>query len=241
LATVTGIDCTGSALPGIPQALLTTQLAGYSTGSGGIAWSAAQWARYPGALRIDQTPAGGIWDALADYDDYENGAVQLGELAPRAKLRTHAWAAGTRPGQRKPAIYASQSNLTPVCNALIAGGVTSGVGLVVANWNLTEAEAIAKVNAGSGPFPIVGVQYQDAGAYDRDAWSAAWLADVSKPAGPYRHTADGKQTLDQIAAARHANVTNLLLRSIGNWTANDKTIIESLVLPAGFPYYTENG
>lgn len=152
--------------------------AGYVTGSGPVPWTAADWAKYPNAVHIDQTPADTPWDATADVDDMERGAVTLNELAGRAKLRIMSFKNGTRPGQREPLVYASASNITPVVNALIAGGVTSGVGLWVANWNLSQPEAIAEVLAASGPFPIRGVQYIN-GTFDMSVMDTGWLSNVS--------------------------------------------------------------
>jgi hypothetical protein len=73
----------------------------------------------------------------------------------------------------------SLSNVTPVVNALVAGGITEGVSLWVANWSLTEAEARALVQTAGGPWPIIGVQYANRGTYDESVFSAAWLAAVS--------------------------------------------------------------
>ena len=180
MATVLVYDATGSNFGHLPAG----DAAGYVTGSEGIPWTAAQFAEKPGAIRIDQTAAGGIWSADADVDDYENGAVQLNELAGRAKARMAAFSGSLRPGQRKPAIYCSASNVTNVVNALIAGGDTSGVGLWIANWTGTEAEAAAEVEAGSGPFPVIGRQFVDNGEYDTSVFSQAWLSEVSGAPAP---------------------------------------------------------
>jgi hypothetical protein len=153
--------------------------AGYVTGSPDIAWTSADWNNHPGAIRIDQSPSSGVWDATADVDDFETGAVLVSELAPRAKLRKQAFANGTRPGQREPLVYASAVNVTNVANALVNGGVSSGVGLFVADWNLTDPEAIAMVVAGAGPFPIRGVQFHNAGTYDMSVFDTGWLSNVS--------------------------------------------------------------
>lgn len=168
--------------------------AGYVTGSGGVAWTDADFAKFPDAIRIDQTPVGGKWDNLADVDDYERGAVQLNELAPRAKERMAAFKGNARPGQRSPVVYASASNIPDVANALVHGGVTSGVGLWVANWNLSESAAIADVLAGSGPFPIVLVQFHNAGKFDISVASIAWLTNRSGQAKPpvSAHTPPGQ-------------------------------------------------
>lgn len=152
---------------------------GYVTGSGGVPWTDADFAAKPTAIRLDQTPASTPWDATADGDDMERGAVTLPELAPRAKLRMASFKQGIRPGQRTPFVYMSQIDVTPVVNALIAGGVNSGVGLFIANWNLTDAQAVAEVMAAAGPFPIIGVQFHNAGNYDVSIVSTAWLNNVS--------------------------------------------------------------
>jgi hypothetical protein len=159
------------------------QLAGYSTGGSGIAWTAAMWAAHPGAVRIDQDPAATV--VTADVLDVENGAVPVGSprVATWAQDAMISYAEAKRPGQRQPAVYCSASNVTANVNALIAGGVRSGVGLWVANWNLTSAQSVAEVLAASGPFPVIGVQYTDEGDLDLDVFSAVWLDTVSgKPA-----------------------------------------------------------
>jgi hypothetical protein len=181
MTTAVVYDATGGNFGHLPAG----DAAGYVTGSDGVPWTAAQFAERPGAVRIDQSPAGTVWDATADVDDYENGAVQLGELAGRAKARLAAFTSGARPGQRQPAVYCSRGNVTPVVNALIAGGVTAGVGLWIADWDNSQAQAEQEVNAASGPFPVIGRQFQDNGDYDTSVFSAAWLAKVSAaPAAP---------------------------------------------------------
>lgn len=167
----------GSLPPGI-------QAAGYTTGTPDVAWNTSDFGNHPGAIRIDQSPASTVWDATADVDDFERGAVQLGELPVRAKLRMVAFKAGTRPGQRTPLVYVSQSNVSQVANALFNAGVDSGVGLWVANWNLTDVQGIADVTAASGPYPIRGVQIHNAGAFDISVFDVAWLANLSGGAAP---------------------------------------------------------
>lgn len=155
------------------------QVAGYVTGTPDIAWTPADWSAHPGAIRIDQTPAGTPWDATADVDDFETSAVSLTELAGRAKLRLAAFESGTRPGQRSPLVYASATNISAVANALVNGGIDSGIGLWVANWNMTDPEAVAAVSSASGPFPIRGVQFHNAGSYDMSVMDASWVNSVS--------------------------------------------------------------
>ena len=179
IATIPGYDAIGANVGHLPAPDGPHVYFGYATGTGDVPWTAEEWARYPGAVRIDQTPQGGPWDRLADVDDYETGAVELGELAPRARERLAAFRAGERPGQRAPAVYASESNLTAVCNALVAGGVASGVGLAVAHWGLTPAAATAMVANASGPFPVIACQYANGPEYDTWVVSLPWLSAVS--------------------------------------------------------------
>ena len=161
------------------------QAAGYTTSTGThIQWTAADFAAHPGAVRIDQDPAAS--DPTADILDVEARAATLADCPGWAKRALADYKAARRPGQRSPAIYASRSNLTPVVNALVAGGVTSGVGLWVADWTGNQAAATAEVQAASGPFPVIAVQFRNAGAYDISVFSATWLkgVSVSQPAQP---------------------------------------------------------
>jgi hypothetical protein len=156
--------------------------AGYTTGSGIVPWHAADWTAHPGAVRIDQDPAAS--DPSADVLDVEAGAATPAVAARWARKALASYRTAARPGQRSPAIYASSSNLTAVTNALNAGGVTGGIGLWVANWSMSQAEAEAAVRNAAGPFPVIGVQFQNLGLFDRSVFSTAWLADVSGHPAP---------------------------------------------------------
>jgi Putative peptidoglycan binding domain len=173
MATVTGADATHQNINALPPG----QAAGYTSGSSDIAWTAADWARHPGAVRIDQDAAAS--DSTADVLDVESGAATPAECPVWAAKALFSFKSDKRPGQRSPAIYTSQSNVTNVVNALVSGGITSGIGLCVAHWGLSESVAATMVEAATGPFPIVGVQYENAGLFDRDVWSKHWLDNVS--------------------------------------------------------------
>jgi peptidoglycan hydrolase-like protein with peptidoglycan-binding domain len=152
------------------------------TGSGGVAWTDADWVANPSAVRIDQSPVLNAIDETADVLDVESGAATPGEAAAWAKAARLNYLNNIRPGQRIPAIYVNQSNKTAVVNSLVAGGVTSGVGLWLADYNYTRAGAAAAIEAASGPFPIIGIQYSDQGGgglYDLDEFAALWLSTQS--------------------------------------------------------------
>lgn len=170
-------------IPSLPHG--ARQYAGYATGSGGVPWTEQDFADHATALgpclQIDQDPAAS--DPAADILDVEAGAATAADCPWWAKRALQDFRTGRRPGQRTPVIYCSASNVTAVVNSLISGGVTSGVGLHVADWSLTEAQAVADVLAAAGPFPIVGIQFTDAGPYDVSVFDTAWLAEQSgKPA-----------------------------------------------------------
>jgi peptidoglycan hydrolase-like protein with peptidoglycan-binding domain len=162
------------------------QVAGYITGSGSVPWTAAQLSARPGTVRIDQSPVITAADVTADFFDQENGAVTLTEIARLVKAGQAAYKAAARPGQRNPGVYCSASGVTPVVNALVAGGVTS-CPLGVADYSVSVAYATEAVAGASGPFPVVWYQYADDGGggdWDLGVASLAWLNTVSGgPAG----------------------------------------------------------
>jgi hypothetical protein len=155
------------------------QAAGYMTGSGIVPWTSADWAAHPGAVRIDQTPANTTANETADVLDIENGAATPSEAAGWAKAALTSYATVRRPGQRRPVVYVNESNKTAVVNALVAGGVKSGIGIWLADYNYTVANGVTAVSGASGPFPIIGVQFRDAGNYDVSVMSEPWLRTVS--------------------------------------------------------------
>jgi hypothetical protein len=154
--------------------------AGYTTGSG-IAWTPAMFAEKPGAVRIDQDPAAS--DPTADVLDVESEAATFADC-PKWAIAAHAdISARKRIGQRVlPVIYMSKSNVTNVVNALISGGVTSGVGLWVAFWTGNESSGQTAVTD-TGPFPIIGCQFDSQPWYDSSVFDTDWLSNVVVAAG----------------------------------------------------------
>ena len=183
------------------------QACGYTTGGPDIEWTQAQWDGRPGAVRICQDA--GATDRTADVLDVEQGAATYADCPGWVKAAVVNYDTVARAGQRWPAIYCSANNVTPVVNALVSGGVTSGAGLWIANWDLTESQAVAVVQAAAGPFPIIGIQWTDSpGFYDDDIFDADWIGvtsakpDPHKPSGPTRHIATGLDSLAGVAS-RH--------------------------------------
>jgi len=195
MAVVVGHDAIHANISHLPPG----QTAGYTTGSADIRWTAADWAAHPKGVRICQDSGS---DHTADVLDVERGAATNTDAAAWVPRAQAAYKAGTRPGQRAPAVYTSASGVTLLVNALIAQGIKSGVNLWVANWNLSDAEAVADVQNAAGPFPIEGVQYKSGQFYDTDIFSAGWLADVSA-SGPHAHQTAAGDTIATLAASRH--------------------------------------
>jgi hypothetical protein len=155
------------------------QFFGYDTGSGGgVKWTPAQFSEHPSAVHYDQDPDDS--DFTSDLLDVEALAGTIARAGNWYKNTLRSFDLGLRVGQREPGFYASASNITALVNGLIAQGVKSGPGLLVANWNLTEPAAVAELEAASGPFPIIGLQFKNDGPFDTNVVSSTWLVKVSK-------------------------------------------------------------
>lgn len=153
------------------------QACGYTTGSSDIRWTPQDWVTHPGAVRIDQDVAAS--DGTADVLDVERGAATFADCPAWAKRALASRAAMQRKGQRTPAIYTSQSNVSSVVNALLAGGVRNGVSLWMADWSIGENQADNYILDGSGPFPVIGVQFASGTYYDSDVFSSSWLSNTA--------------------------------------------------------------
>jgi hypothetical protein len=106
--------------------------------------------------------------------------------------------------------------VTPLVNALIAGGVSSGPCLWVAKWDFSSADDITAINNASGPFPVIGGQFSDGQFYDSNVFSSSWLAAVSlpplpdPPASPVQVEANGRQSWRELAHAHGTTVVHSL-------------------------------
>ena len=178
MTTVDGWDATGADLDQAPK---TGQAAGYITGSGDVPWSLAQQKAHPGFVQIDQSPALPP-NPMADFYDLEAGAITVAEVAGIIKAAQLSFTLVSRPGQRWPGVYCSRDSVTDVVNALVANGVQCPLG--IADYDDSHSEAVTEVTNASGPYPVVWRQYEDAGPYDLDVFSTAWLANVSKIPDP---------------------------------------------------------
>lgn len=228
VATETIYDTIGANVTRLPAD--SPVVAGYTTGSGGVPWTAAQRAAHPDMVLIDQSPAAGMWDGLADVQDEESGAVTVAEVPGRARAMLAAYHAGARPGQRQPTIYVgARHNATPVVNAMVAAGIPGGICLAVAMPNTTAADAQAVINETAGtPWPVVWAQYAFGDAYDVGLVSRAWLANVSRkpvvtagkppvPPGPWESPAAYPWAQVSIFAVRTDGGLRVIVLEDGKW------------------------
>src|SRR5208282_1967211 len=82
------IDAIGADSANIPAD--APKVAGYVTGSDGVPWTAADWARFiqAGHVRIDQSPTLSAWaSGAADVADMENGAATQGTVIIQGLVR----------------------------------------------------------------------------------------------------------------------------------------------------------
>lgn len=172
-------DATHDNIGHLPKGLA----AGYTTGAGThIRWTEQDWKAHPGAVRIDQDHTAS--DPTADVLDVEQGAATIADIPGWVLRAAVDYNTSRRPGQRRPAIYCSRSSVTPVVNALTGCGIKHGVGLWVADWNNDQHAATTEVQAAAGPFPVIGRQFRNAGAFDVSVFSTAWLEEVSAVTAP---------------------------------------------------------
>lgn len=188
IKTILAQDTVGSNANSIPNGTLA---AGYSTGSAGVAWTAADFAShylpYP-AIRIDQDPAAS--DATADVLDVEGGAATVNDVPGWVERARRQYALKVRGWQRWPAVYCSASSIAPVVSALQAAKLTD-VPMWLALPGESVAQASARVTGATGPFPCIGVQYAQntTAGTDLDVFSVPWVTAVAGAAAPPRANA----------------------------------------------------
>lgn len=177
---VVGYDCTGANLAAVEKLVSArAQFAGYVTGDNGVVWTPAQLDAHPGIITIDQSVKAST-RPYAHVLDIENGAATPDDAPGWFVDARDSYDKNLEPGQRWPTIYCDMENLTAVANKLLAYGITEdGPGLWLAKWNIGEPAAVAQVEAASGPFPVIGIQFQSDQLYDLNIWSELWLTDVS--------------------------------------------------------------
>jgi hypothetical protein len=171
LATVEGYDVTAKNYTHRP---VIGQPAFYITGTPDVMSTPLMRATYPSAILINQSSTD--QNVIADIYDVETGALTPAQVPNLIRSARVTRLGGN--GRRNPGVYVNESNKTAVVNELATAKLTN-VPLWVADYSLTVEEAITLLQSSNGPYPIVGYQYNDAGAYDEDVWLESWVNAVS--------------------------------------------------------------
>jgi hypothetical protein len=172
-AIVNGWDATSKNEPAAPPG----QGGGYTTGTPDVRWTGEQWKRHPGAVRICQDA--GATDTTADELDIETGAATGADVPGWTKAARDACRAGTRPGQRYPAVYVDLSNLPGVAAVTDTMPAGQRPHLHLAHWGIGMDAARALIGTVQSGLYVTGVQFASHDTYDSDCWLQAWLESVS--------------------------------------------------------------
>lgn len=162
------------------------QAGGYDTGRN-IAWTPEQYARhthpYP-AFHYDQDA--GASDYQSDMLDVEAQAATDAEIVRWLTNSRQSFIDVSRPGQRWPGIYCSLNNVASAVTILVQAKLKN-VPFIVADYNISRAEAIRRVSVAIGPYPAVGYQWSDrafGGRADNLILAVPWLTFVSRKTPP---------------------------------------------------------
>jgi hypothetical protein len=138
----------------VPQlaALKPKKVAGYVTGSPDILWTLQEWDMFPdsqtGKVRIDQSPGlQALATNKADVGDVESRAGTIRDFINAALIRRDHY-------KEKSTIYIQASNANEAHAECQSAGILDHVLWWIADWNLSEQEATARLND-----TVVAVQY----------------------------------------------------------------------------------
>ena len=150
------IDATHANIHNIP--VDTPKVAGYATGSPDVDWNDSDWSDFPhaGHVRIDQSPGLARYAAhAADVADVETRAGLIPDFVKGTRERLDRGEDGW--------IYGSRSTIVGASANLVIAGFTKAeldrVGAWLADWNLSEAEAIAMLGKRIAGIRVVAVQW----------------------------------------------------------------------------------
>lgn len=167
-------------VPSIPPDAV--KVAGYVSGANhGFWWTAGDWARFPkaGHVRIDTD---GSKPLDSDVVDCEAGDVTPTGAAHWAATRqAHGWWS---------AIYCSESQLPAVRAACAAARVTK-VGYWIANWSLTQDEAVAKLVGDIFAVQFTSPSVRPGQRYDLSVARPQWFPAPTPPKPPAPAALDG--------------------------------------------------
>jgi hypothetical protein len=147
------LDMIHANVPNIPANV--PKVAGYLTGSPDIKWTADDRARFKGAgfVSVDQSPGLELYAAgLANVADIETGAGTVAAFVAATAQRYQRGEQGW--------IYGGESVIADTATEMRSAGLnTANTGCWLADWNLNEAGAAARLGTNIGGIRIVAVQW----------------------------------------------------------------------------------
>lgn len=152
---VTMIDATHANAGNIPTDVV--KVAGYDTGTTDIDWTDGDWKRFPnaGKVVIDQSykesPGFGNYaKGKANIADVEAGTGSVADAVKATRERISNGEEGW--------VYGSRKTIEEIAGEL-TGKEQAKTGAWLADWNLSEAEAIAMLGSSIGGVRVVAVQW----------------------------------------------------------------------------------
>lgn len=135
----------------------TKYIGGYVSGTSDIIWTPDDWSRFPHSRHVRIFQGHGDLPDIRSFDeiDVESGAVSPGEAASIVRTRVLAGIPWT-------SIYADDANLAATAEAIRAYGASIWNGHVtcrLADWSLSEDEAVTKVGTRIHGMTCMGVQW----------------------------------------------------------------------------------
>lgn len=153
--TTTMVDTVHGSVEHIPTSV--AYVGGYASGTPDIKWTTEDWARFPKSKHIRIFQGYGDLPDLHAFDeiDIESGAVTPAEAASIVRTRVLAGIPWTN-------LYGSDASIGAAATAIQAYGQSIWTGHVtcrLADWNLNESEAAAKVGTRIHGMSCMGVQW----------------------------------------------------------------------------------
>lgn len=149
------IDTTGNDATVIPAN--APAVAGYVSGTNGVEWSDADWARFSTPIKVMYYQGYGAEPEIHKFNavDIENRAVTPQQAADIVKQSVNA-------GIEWTTLYGTRSSLETTAALIRAMGDHIWIGhvdCILADWNLNRDEAAALVGQQAGGMTIRGVQW----------------------------------------------------------------------------------
>jgi hypothetical protein len=190
---------------------------------GTYAWSGSMWQGADWLPNIMQQLGTVFIDGVACDGDFSN----MTDFGQWPRLRPDVTLAVSPPNGTSPLAVMARMKAKAGSAPIVSKVLDFGDGTVMEN---TESA--------SHTYKVHGDFVARATVKDANGLTATATAVVN--VGPYRHLMNGKQSIEEFAAARGADPVNTLERTLANLTEADEARIVKMTLPENFPIYTAN-